>query len=76
MNSTRQVSMEEARQVGARLGLNWAQVDPEQFRHGLEKELARSRRSRGIGVTYADLILMGKIAWTHLKETQDYYLQT
>jgi hypothetical protein len=38
-------------------------------------ELGHSERSRATTVTYASLVLMGKIAWTHLKETRDYYSQ-
>lgn len=75
MDYKRQISATEAYTVGVRLGLNWAQVDLEQFRHGLEVELDRSGRRRATPVTYASLVLMGKIAWTHLKETRDYYSQ-
>ncbi len=39
MSDKRQITGEETRSTGMRLGLDWAKTDPEQFRRGLEVEL-------------------------------------
>ena len=69
----RQISADEARQVGAGLGLDWAKVDLAQFRRGLEVELEHGARDLETNVTNDDLVVTGKIAWAHLKELPDYY---
>jgi hypothetical protein len=69
----RQISADEARQVGAGLGLDWAKVDLAQFRRGLEVELEHGARDLETNVTNDDLVVTGRIAWAHLKELPDYY---
>jgi len=69
----RQIDAEEARKVGAALGVDWTKVDPEQFRRGLEVEFEHGTRDVQTNVTNDDLALTGKIAWAHLKEFPDYY---
>jgi len=73
MDSTRQISTEEARSIGTQLGINWKQIDLEQFRRGLEVELEHGTHDPETNVTDDDLNLTGKIAWAHLKEIRDYY---
>ena len=73
MSDKRRITTEEARSIGTRLGVNWAQVDLEQLRRGLEVELEHGARDPETDVTHDDLILTGKIAWAHLKEIRDYY---
>jgi hypothetical protein len=73
MGDKRQISLDEARSVGARLGLDWAQIDLEQFRRGLEVELEHGARDPETNVTRDDVLLTGRIAWAHLKEIRDYY---
>ena len=73
MDNKRQISTEEARSIGTRLGINWAQIDLEQFRRGLEVELEHGAHDPETNVTGDDLNLTGKIAWAHLKEIRDYY---
>jgi len=73
MRGQRQISAEEARSTGMRLGLDWAKTDLQQFRRGLEVELEHGSRDPQTNVTDDDLILTGKIAWAHLKEIRDYY---
>jgi len=70
---TQRFSVEDARCVGAALGVDWTQVDVEQFRRGLEVELEHGTRDPETNVTNDDLSLTGKIAWAHLKEYPDYY---
>ena len=73
MVSQRTFSAEEARRVGDRLGINWTQVDLEQFRMGMEVELEHGVRNIVTNVTNDDLTLTGKIALAHLLEYRDYY---
>jgi hypothetical protein len=66
---------EEARQIGAGIGIDWSSspFDVEQFRRGLEVELEHGRRSPVTDVTGDDHLTTGKIAWAHLREFPDYY---
>ena len=73
MVSQRTFSTEEAQQVGDRLGINWTQVDIEQFRMGMEVELEHGVRNVVTNVTDDDRTLTGKIALAHLLEYRDYY---
>ena len=69
----RKVCSDEARQIGDKLGINWAKIDLEQFQHGLEVEFEHGARDPETNVTNDDVVLTGKIAWAHLKEFPDYY---
>ena len=73
MGDKRQVNIEEARSIGMQLGIDWALIDLEQFRRGLEIELEHGARDPETDVTHDDPLLTGKIAWAHLKEIRDYY---
>jgi len=73
MSDEQRITAEVARSIGMRLGLDWAIVDLEQFRRGLEVELEHGARDPETNVTNDDLTLTGKIAWAHLKEIRDYY---
>lgn len=73
MRDRQGITTEEARAIGVRLGLDWAQVSLDQFRRGLEVELEHGARDPETDVTQDDLALTGKIAWAHLKEIRDYY---
>ena len=73
MADKRQIDAEEARELGARLGIDWNKVDLQEFRRGLEVELEHGARDPETNVTNDDLMLTGKIAWAHLKEFPDYY---
>ncbi len=73
MVSKRTMSSDEARRIGGLLGIDWAKVDLEQFRRGLEVELEHGAQDPETNVTNDDLSLTGKIAWAHLKEFPDYY---
>lgn len=69
----RSVGSDEARAIGATLGVSWDRVDLDQFRRGLEVELEHGTHDPETDVTHDDLELTGKIAWAHLKEFPDYY---
>lgn len=73
MAGKRSITIDEAKQTGAELGVDWATIDLEQFRRGLEVELEHGARDVETNVTNDDLTLTGKIAWAHLKEFPDYY---
>ncbi|GEM_PF-113939 len=68
-------SAEEAKQIGTRLGIDWASApfDVDQFRRGLEVELEHGRRDPATNVSDDDPLVTGKIALAHLNEFPDYY---
>jgi hypothetical protein len=73
MNKMRHFSTDEAHSIGTQLKIDWAQLDLEQFRRGLEVELEHGTIDPQTNVTGNDPLLTGKIAWAHLKEIPDYY---
>lgn len=73
MSAKRSFSNEEARHIGTALGIDWAMVDLEEFRRGLEVELEHGAHDPQTNVTNDDPHMTGKIAWAHLKEIRDYY---
>jgi hypothetical protein len=73
MSPKRTFTIEEAKEVGAKLGIDLKQINPNEFRRGLEVELEHGARDPETNVTGDDLQLTGKIAWAHLKEFPDYY---
>ncbi|MFH0872749.1 MAG: DUF5661 family protein [bacterium] len=73
MSEKRRFSPDEAKRIGNNLGINWDQVDLEEFRRGLEVELEHGARDPETNVTNDDLTLTGKIALAHLREFADYY---
>lgn len=66
-------SAEDARRIGTTLGIDWSEIDLEQFRQGLEIELEHGRRKPATDVTHDDPILTAKIALAHLDAIPDYY---
>lgn len=73
MSNKQHFSTEEARSIGTQLKIDWALIDLEQFRRGLEVELEHGVFDTETNVTGNDPLLTGKIAWAHLKEIRDYY---
>ncbi len=73
MSQKRTFTLEEAKTIGSKLSIDWQQVNPNEFRRGLEVELEHGARDPETNVTGDDLYLTGKIAWAHLKEFPDYY---
>ena len=68
-------SADDARQVGAEIGIDWdsAPFDLEQFRSGMDVELEHGRHDPLTNVTDDDPVVTGKIALAHLNEFPDYY---
>jgi hypothetical protein len=71
---SRQFSIEEAKQIGESIGVDFKEFDVEQFRMGLAVELEHgSMWGDETNVTGDDTTITGKIVWAHLKEIPDYY---
>ena len=75
MTSARHFTADEAREVGARIGIDWssAPFDVEEFRSGMDVELEHGVHDLRTNVTDDDPIITGKIALAHLNEFPDYY---
>ena len=73
MGAKREFTTEEARRIGEQIGVNWNEVDIEEFRMGLSVELEHGLHDEQTNVTGDDEIVTGKIALAHLKEIRDYY---
>jgi hypothetical protein len=68
-------SIDEARAIGDRIGIEWSRsrFEVEQFRIGLDVELEHGRRDDATNVSDDDELTTGKIARAHLNEFPDYY---
>jgi hypothetical protein len=73
MGEPKQFSSEDARRIGDSLGIDWNQVDLEQFRMGLLVELEYVAKAPETNVTNDDMKMTGKIALAYLKEHPNYY---
>ena len=73
MSSKKGFTTEQARKIGARLGIDWSQYNVEQFRMGMDVELEHGRVDLHTNVTNDDPYITGKIALAHLNEFPDYY---
>lgn len=73
MSENQKFTVEEAKQVGEQLGIDWSKFDVEQFRMGMDVELEHGSREAGTNVTSDDPLTTGKIALAHLNEFPDYY---
>ncbi|MFC1925792.1 DUF5661 family protein [Chloroflexota bacterium] len=73
MTAKKHFTIEEARQIGERLGIEWSKFDVEQYRMGLDVELEHGLVDPHTNVTNDDPLITGKIALAHLNEFPDYY---
>lgn len=73
MSTKKRFTVDEAKQIGDAIGIDWSEFDVEEFRTGLDVELEHGARDPQTNVTNNDPLLTGKIAWAHLKEFPDYY---
>jgi hypothetical protein len=75
MTERKSFSVEEARQIGDQVGIDWdaAPFDVEQFRRGLNVELEHGLHDPSTNVTDDDPVITAKIALAHLNEFADYY---
>ena len=63
----------EAKEIGNNLGINWNNIQLNEFTKGVNVEFEHGTRYPETNVTNDDKALTGKIAWAHLKEFPDYY---
>jgi Protein of unknown function (DUF5661) len=68
-------TVEEAKRIGAEIGIDWASApfDLEQFRAGMNVELEHGRQDPATNVSDDDPTVTAKIALAHLNEFPDYY---
>ena len=75
METKREFGIDEAKKIGDQIGIDWNKIDSEEFRKGLEVEMEHGSRDPETNVTNDDPIMTGKIAWAHLKEMRNYYIE-
>ncbi len=73
MSTGREFNLEEAKRIGDQMGIDWDQVELEEFRMGLGVELEHGKHDPETNVTDDDDVLTGKISLAHLREFPDYY---
>ncbi len=73
MESRKEFTQEEAKEIGEELGIKWDKFDVEQFRRGMNVELEHGFEDLLTNVTNDDSLVTGKIALAHLNEFPDYY---
>lgn len=73
MAGKRKFTPEEALDLGRRIGVDWTEVDRDEFRRGLAVELEHGAHDPQTDVTHDDPVITAKIALAHLKEIPDYY---
>ncbi|MFA6296588.1 MAG: DUF5661 family protein [Patescibacteria group bacterium] len=71
--SKQNFTVEEAKQIGEQLEIDWTKFDVDQFRRGLDVELEHGTVDMHTNVTNDDALMTGKIALAHLNEFPDYY---
>ena len=69
----KKLNSKNAKVIGDDLGINWNEVNLEEFTKGVSVELEHGTKYPETNVTNNDKELTGKIAWAHLKEFPDYY---
>jgi Mn-dependent DtxR family transcriptional regulator len=75
VSSRKSFTPEEARRLGAEIGIDWdtAPFDVEEFRSGMDVELEHGLQDVLTNVTDDDPQVTAKIALAHLNEFPDYY---
>jgi Mn-dependent DtxR family transcriptional regulator len=75
VSSKKSFTPEEARRLGAEIGIDWdtAPFDVEEFRSGMDVELEHGLQDVVTNVTDDDPHVTAKIALAHLNEFPDYY---
>ena len=67
------VTMKEAKTILSEVNLKNMDIDPREFKAGLEVELEHGIQFKDANVTNNHPLLTGKIVLAHLKESLDYY---
>ncbi len=73
MSINKHFTVQEAKDIGEELGIDWTNFDVEQFRMGLDGELEHGLIDPDTNITDDDPVMTGKIALAHLNEFPDYY---
>ena len=73
MPTKQHFTIEQAKDIGEQLGIDWSKFDVEQFRMGMDVELEHGTVDSNTNVTDDDPLITGKIALAHLNEFPDYY---
>ena len=73
MESKKQFSAEQAKEIGEQLGIDWEQFNVDQFCQGMNVELEHGKIDPHTDVTDDNPLATGKIALAHLNEFPDYY---
>jgi len=73
MEPKKSFTIQEAKQIGKSLGIDWVKFDIEQFRGGMNVELEHGTYDKHTNVSNDDPTITGKIALAHLNEFPDYY---
>ncbi|MDO8508023.1 MAG: DUF5661 family protein [bacterium] len=66
-------TLEEAKEMGESLGIEWDMFDVEQFQMGMNVELEHGTMHRVSNITNDNPEMTAKIALAHLNEIRDYY---
>ena len=69
----KKLNKKDAKEIGDDLGINWNEVDINEFTKGVNIEFEHGTKYPETNVTKDDKKLTGKIAWAHLKEFPDYF---
>jgi hypothetical protein len=67
------LSLETAKKIGRKLGVDFRVISPAIFRKGMKIELEHGKKHRLTNVTNDDLLMTGKITVAHLMEFPNYY---
>ena len=71
----KRITIELAKEIGEKLGVDWSRFDVQQFADGMSVELEHGTRDPQTNVTNDDFLMTGKIALAHLNEFPDYYVR-
>jgi hypothetical protein len=75
MTTKTHFTVEQAKEIGEKLGIDWSKYDVEQFRFGMDVELEHGTENPVTNVSDDDPLTTGKIALAHLNEFPDYYIR-
>jgi len=67
------VSFEQAKELGDKIGINWGDIDINEFRRGIEIEMEHGDDGGQTDVIGHSLEKAARIALAHLLEVSDYY---
>mgnify|MGYP003503682379 CR=1 FL=1 len=66
MSDKKEFLYEEAKSIGEQIGIDFSQIDVEEFRIGLGVELEHGLRDKDTDFTHDDFQIIVKFAWVYL----------